>query len=276
MQPTRLSPIKIGIAVIPALLILSIIIALYLGATEEEPESRPIEGEVTQAEVLDYLTKMKRQIGPRRVGDAEGQLGLKQAAAMIQGTLGPENLGYEVTIVDQISANGLLWKTIAVRAGKREAAEKLCLAMPYGERDGDAASFGLGFAEYLTVHGVEVDLTLLFYPPLVEGDLDDWISERIEGFEEQMIIRLQGGGEPFSWAEIIPGERSNLVTLEQLTTRKGWAGNVILSPETGAVLTLKIGEQGQQILGGHASRLIQLMPFVRQLLSEGKALMREQ
>ena len=67
------------------LLIVSICIALYLGATEERQKSKPIEGQATVKEMADYLKKLNTQIGKRDIETPEGQKALRQTASMIEG-----------------------------------------------------------------------------------------------------------------------------------------------------------------------------------------------
>ena len=66
-EPSKTSAIKITLAVIPALLIVSVCIALYLGANADQEESEPIEGDITVPEMTDYLLKLNRLIGERSI-----------------------------------------------------------------------------------------------------------------------------------------------------------------------------------------------------------------
>ena len=90
---TRTSFIKIAIVVVPALLIVSIFVALYLGATEEQEKRGPLEGDITVSEMADYLNKYETFIGPREIGSEDGERAMRQALAITMGTLGQENLG---------------------------------------------------------------------------------------------------------------------------------------------------------------------------------------
>ena len=61
-EPSKISGIKIALAVIPALLIVSICVALYLGANADQEEAKPLEGDITVPEMSDYLLKLNNLI----------------------------------------------------------------------------------------------------------------------------------------------------------------------------------------------------------------------
>lgn len=265
-EPTRTSAIKIALVVIPALLILSICIALYLGANADQEESEPLIGEVTVPEMADYLKKLDTMIGVRDVETVSGQKALRQVAAMSLGTLGPENLGYEIFKTQIDSAGGLLWPTIWVNAGDRESKNPVVIAMPQEGR-GTAVAFGYGFAEYLTSHETKMGVRLVLYPPLVEGDLRAWIWARCGGEGEEMsgFVSITGGSErPLmsgfsfpeemqSFADSISGE--SYLDQELVPT-------LLESPELG----IELVEKGRLNREGHAQKLIRLMPFVKDLV----------
>ena len=150
-EPSKVSGIKITLAVIPALLIVSIIIALYLGANEEQEKQKPREGDVTIPELADFLEKLNHRIVERSFGSDEGVRGLKQTWSMIQGTLEPPNLGYEVFKKVEDIAAGKLWPTLWVNVGAAEPKEINVIAVPYGV-SGTPVAFSLGLAEYYTMH----------------------------------------------------------------------------------------------------------------------------
>ena len=95
-EPSKISGIKIALAVIPALLIVSICVALYLGANADQEEAKPLEGDITVPEMSDYLLKLNNLIGEREIGTEAGQKAFRRLNAMTAGTLGSENLGQTV------------------------------------------------------------------------------------------------------------------------------------------------------------------------------------
>ena len=225
-EPTRNSAIKIAIAVIPALLILSICIALYLGANAEVEERPPIVGEITVPEMTDYLRKMQSLIGARDLETKSGQQALRQIAATTMGNLGPENLGFEIFKSQSDAAQGLLWPTIWVQAGDRESENPVVIAVPQAE-SGTGIAFAYGFAEYLTSHQTKVGVRIVFYPPLYDEDLPKWIWDRCgaEGERVAGFIKVAGGGGEGDLAEFkVPAANQSLV--RELAEQTGWNGNV--------------------------------------------------
>ena len=243
--PSRTSAIKVTLAVMPALLIVSICIALYLGVNADQKESRPTEGDVTVPEMEGYLKKLNGMIGERSVETEDGQKALRQVAAMTMGNLGPENLGYQILKVQIDSAKGLLWPIIWINAGDRESKEPIVIAIPQAG-SGTAAAFAYGFAE---------------------EDLRDWIWERCGGENEKMagFLEITGNG-PRAEVSSLSFPEDKREFAETISQAKGWADN--LSPGVSAYPELKIelAEQGRLSREGHAQNLIRLMPLVKDLI----------
>lgn len=267
-EPTRTSAVKIIIAVVPALLIFSICIALYLGANADQEESEPIVGEVTVPEMADYLSKVHDMIGARDVKTAAGQKAFRQITAMTIGNLGPENLGYEIFKSQSDAAEGLLWSTIWVKAGDHESTNPVVLAVPQAE-SGTGIAFAYGLAEYLTSHETKVGVRIVFYPPLHDDDLPAWIWERCGAEGETMagFIQVSGGGKEMDLAELsAPAAKQSL--LKELAEQKGWAGNVRLQEKAAAYLKLRLSERHRITRPEHAQRIIRMMPLVKDLIEQ--------
>jgi len=238
------------------LLIVSICVALYLGATEERQKSKPIEGKATLKEMADYLKKLNNQIGERDITTPEGQRALRQTAAMIEGTLGPLNLGYDVSRTSKEIAEGFLWTTLWFDAGDLELEEITVIAIPYGE-GGTPVAFGLGFAEYLAGASTKAHLRVVFYPPVSESDL--WSRVSGEGERLARRIDLRGGAEHTTWANVYLAEESMA-----LLKNPAWAANVNLLPPLERV-TIELSEKGPMKTQQQADRLLRMMPVVRAL-----------
>jgi len=268
MHPTKNSAIKITIAVIPALLILSICIALYLGANEEQESSRPVEGQVTVPELADYLNKLNRGIEERGFFTEAGVQGLRGTAAMVQGTLGPANLGYRIHANQADSEQGLLWDTIWIDVGEAGAEAPVLMAVPYGE-SGTPVAFALGFAEYLTAHPLQAPLRIVFYPPIPNDDeLRGWVERRSNvGQAARDLLIVRGSGPENLWASV-SSPPSEARMLANLLGKKGWEGNVLFEDGPATQVTLKLGERGVASEEAHAQRLLRVMPFLKSLLDE--------
>lgn len=268
IQPSKNSVIKIGIAVIPAILILSICIALYLGANEDPEPNNPIEGEVTVSELEDYLNKLNGGIQERGFFSDAGIKGLRQTASMVKGSLGPENLGYRIHSNQADSEQGLLWDTIWIDIGEIGDDLPLLIALPYGE-GGTPVAFALGFAEYLTSHPLTSPLRIVFYPPIpTDDELKQWVEERSSvGQPAAGFLIVRGGGPGNLWASI-SSPRSQAGLISGLLGKKGWEGNAILEEIPSPHLAIKLGEQGDVSGEAHAQRLLRVMPLLKNLLDE--------
>lgn len=265
-EPSRTSAIKIALAVIPALLIVSICIALYLGANTDEEESRPTEGDVTVPEMEGYLKKLNGLIGERDLETEEGQKALRQVAAMTMGNLGPENLGYQIFKVQTDSAKGLLWPTIWINAGDPKSKEPVVVAIPQAG-SGTAAAFAYGFAEYLTSHETEKGVRIVFYPPLADGNLEEWIWKRCgeEGENMAGFLHVTGGGQKRGVSTLFVPEDQRAFA-EEVSQKKGWEGNLVPKVSTNQEIQVELDEQGRLSRSRHAQELIRLMPLVKDLV----------
>ncbi len=239
------------------LLIVSICVALYLGATEEREKSQPIEGQATVKEVADYLKKLNIDIGERDMTTVAGQRAMRQTASMIEGTLGSLNLGYDVFRKSDDVAEGLLWTTLWFDSGNKESNEVTVVAIPYGE-GGTPVAFGLGFAEYLASASLRNRLRVVFYPPVaVEG-----IWDRVSGEGETLVkqIDILGGAGHSTWGNFYLAEEE-VVRLKN----PAWLTNVNLLPAR-VVPTIELTEKGPMKTQQQAERLLRVMPVVKALV----------
>ena len=265
-EPSKISGIKITLAVIPALLIVSICVALYLGANADQEEAKPLEGDITVPEMSDYLLKLNNLIGEREIGTEAGQKAFRRLNAMTAGTLGSENLGYEIFRNQIDSVNGLLWSTIWIKAGDRESREPVVLAIPQASR-GSGPAFGFGFAEYLTSHQTEVGVRVVFYPPLFEGDLDDWIWERCgeEGESMKGFLMVTGDEEPNRSSRfLVPASLKGKI--DALSNSKIWDEEAKIEIGDHGVLEVRLGDDSLFSREEHSQRLIRMMPVIKELV----------
>lgn len=251
---------KLGLCLfgIFGLLIVSVIIALYAGATEEKQQSAPIAGQVTVKEMQDYLNKMNRVIGERSLEDAAGREALKQTASMIEGTLGTMNLGYDVSQSMKQQAKGLLWKTLWIDTGNALSNEVVLLEIPYGE-SGTPVALSLGFAEYLVEVNFERKVRIAFTPPVNTISLEERLLA--EGETVVRKIDLRGdGGEPH-WGEVSAGKLAEIVMADASWKEK-------FKVNTHEEMTMRVGERGALSSRGFAAQLIKIFPVLTQMLKD--------
>jgi hypothetical protein len=265
-EASKISGIKITLAVIPALLIVSICVALYLGANADQEEGEPPKGDVTVPEMSDYLLKLNNLIGEREISTEAGRRAFRRLNAMTAGTLGFENLGYEIFRNQIDSVNGFLWSTIWIKAGDRESREPVVLAIPQASL-GSGLAFGFGFAEYLTSHQTEVGVRIVYYPPLVEGDLDAWIWERCgeEGESMKGFVMVTGDPEPKrSPRFLVPASLEKKI--EELSSSKIWNEEAKIETGDYGVLEVRMGDDSLFSREEHSQRLIRMMPVIKELV----------
>lgn len=261
-ESSKVSGIKIALAVVPALLVVSIIVALYLGATADKEKSKPYEGEVTVDEMSNYLEKLHDAIGERRIDTEEGQRAFRQINAMTDGAF--QNLGYQVSRSQTDKANGLLWPTLWVDAGEEEDRDVVVVAIPQAE-SGTGPAFGYGFAEYLATHAPATKVRVVFYPPLVRGPLASWVWERCAGEEEQLkgFVKVTGS-DPDDRETVFSGPVDSGI-LTALKESKLWNETLRVGREATEGFEVALLEQGRVSRQEQALHLIRLMPVIKEL-----------
>ncbi len=250
------------------LLVVSICIALYLGANEEIEERPPAAGEVTISEMDDYLHKLTHLVGPRDLTTSSGQDALRSVAAMIDGTLGSSNTGFKIfKKVDP--AVDLLWQTLWIEAGNQDAKKVVMVSIPYGN-EGHEVAFALGFGEYLTKHRPNYKLKLVFYPPLPEVNRA-WLVERTISKRETLAgsISIKFSKAAPRWATLsLLGQEDRALrndTIFRDLSHRQWLENLtpLTSPtqEHDAEFTLHLDPTSPR--DGTPARFLRMLPVVK-------------
>ncbi|MGJ8675906.1 MAG: hypothetical protein ACSHX0_00165 [Akkermansiaceae bacterium] len=87
----------------------------YLNKKDEAKEQNVlIAHDMRVGDLEDMVEKFTDRIGVRELDTEAGRKGLQRAASMIEGSLGPQNLGFTVTRSSGEAAHGLLWKNLSV------------------------------------------------------------------------------------------------------------------------------------------------------------------
>jgi hypothetical protein len=137
---------------------------LYLrkqAAAEEEEQARFTTG-ISAAGLQDDVGKFLGFVGERHSASAGGVQGLKRAAAMIEGSLGPGNAGYRVERVAGPSLPGGRWPILIAKVkGKDEDLPPLWVVAAYDARQGSpgAEANATGVASVLAAaHAMAAEL----------------------------------------------------------------------------------------------------------------------
>lgn len=257
------------LAAIPALLILSICIALYLGATAKHETPAPQAGEVTAAGLADSVAKLTRLVGPRDLETPEGRQALKSAVAMAEGTLGTSNTGYE-TFQTTDPAVGLLWRTLWVDTGKTAESKTdqvLLLTANYGGR-GEETAFLIALGEFFTRNKPALTARTVFHPPLPGSDQTSWLRERVMADDEEFAGRVEivAGSESTQWATLsCPPKLAE--ALRGILKARRWDQAVNLIELAGLDhVQLTVHRHPVQPVEGTANFMVRLLPVVRSVL----------
>jgi len=117
-KPQRSRWVVAMLVISPVWLVVSAIFGLWKyqhDATKEEVfEPSKFTTPVKADQLADDMRKLVEIIGPRNLASDDGKRGLKRAASMIQGSLGPGNAGYRVELVKHVGGSGFEWPVIVV------------------------------------------------------------------------------------------------------------------------------------------------------------------
>ena len=117
---------KFAIMVLPIGVIIGTAVFMWMYYQKHKEESNEqqviVAAGIRLTDLQDMTSKFTDLIGPRGVDTQEGQVGLQRAAAMIEGRLGPQNMGFKVFRGEAEAVGERLWKSlwVDVRGGDQE------------------------------------------------------------------------------------------------------------------------------------------------------------
>jgi len=123
---------KVMLMILPVGVVLGTIIFMYMYFHNErrEEQNHAVIGAhgLRVSDLDDMVEKFADRIGVREVDSEEGRAGLKSAASMIEGRLGPQNMGFLVRKDDGEARHGLLWKSLWVDVRGQKSPERVIIA----------------------------------------------------------------------------------------------------------------------------------------------------
>lgn len=159
----------------------------------------------------DMVSKFSDRIGERNHTSEAGRKGLKQAASMIEGRLGPQNVGYNVSKGEGEAIGGLLWKSLWVDLrGSASPEEVVLVAVSYSgegkDADANCVSSVMMLASSMAREKSAKTLRFVFLPlALTMEQQNQWLVERclqkgetcvgIVGFQTMKTAPSAGGEE---------------------------------------------------------------------------------
>lgn len=174
MNEERHPPVrwKVVLVVVPAFLLVGTIGAVWWKIREGQSEVPDVRlamaaEDVSARELRDHYTKLSALVGRREWVSVEGRRAMRRVVAFIDGTLSPQNYGFDVRRGAAKTAADELWPSlwIDIRTADREEGAVL-VATPYDRGDLGVAAL-LAIANDLRDDELAAGVRFAFYP----GDL---------------------------------------------------------------------------------------------------------
>lgn len=179
---------KILLMVLPVGVVVGTIIFMfmyfYMERQDEKKQTVIVSHGLRVKDLEDMVDKFSDRIGERNIETEQGRDGLKGAASMIEGRLGPLNLGLTVSKSEGEAAHGLLWKSLSVEIlGEKNPEEVVFAAVSFSGpgKVADANSVSTMMMLASAVAREKPDRTLRFvFLPMNRPDTEQnrWLVER--------------------------------------------------------------------------------------------------
>jgi len=260
---------KVLLMVLPAGVVVGTIIFMfmyfYLEREEEKNHAVIVSHGLRVGDLEDMVDKFINRIGERDIDSEQGRAGLRSAASMIEGRLGPQNVGYPVRKCEGEPAHGLLWKSLSVEIiGMENPQEVIFAAVSYagegGVADANTVSTLMMLASSMAREDPERTIRFVFLPmDLPVAQQNRWLVERClkpgescagiiglqtmsrtpeTGESDWQISASTSTGQSW-WVAISEGKSGSMVPNEK--TPAVWLTHPAFSPTTW------VGQQGQRL-----------------------------
>lgn len=192
---------KILVIVLPVWLCVSGGIGLWLHFQQQEKERQEqkhaYRQDIRAESLADDWSKIVDRIGPRHESTDAGKLALQRIASMIEGALGLNNIGYEVSKVASRGDDQSVAPLLLADVMRRQTAEEIWVLVPYDSPShlprgqASASAVAVSFAVAQSLVGSDFSRNIRFaYLPAASAPLDQ---------RREMTARLQrlmkrGGG----------------------------------------------------------------------------------
>lgn len=175
-ETKKFSWAKCFLIVFPTWLLVSGGVGLYLHFQAEkkakEERVHAFQKKIDPQRMADDFRKFTEVIGARHHDSPEGVQGLKSMASMIEGSLGPSNMGYEVTKIPGVEINGNTLPLLTADVLRRQTNQETWLLVPYdsdptlprGSETASAVAVGFAVAQELIGQPLRHNVRFLFFP----------------------------------------------------------------------------------------------------------------
>jgi hypothetical protein len=168
--------VKILIVAVPIWLVISGSIGLWAHFHYEEKErleqAHVYRKDINAASLADDFAKITRQIGPRHHATENGRVGLLRMAAMIEGALGVNNIGYDIKKIAGSESAGIAAPLLVTDVMRRKTKEEIWVIVPYdspeampaGAASASAVSVSFAVAQSMVGQPIERNVRFLYIP----------------------------------------------------------------------------------------------------------------
>lgn len=202
-SPQRRIGMKILIVAIPVWLALSGGVGLWLHFHQQEKERQEqkhaYRKDIDEKSLADDFTKISRQLGARHHATEPARDALMRMASMIEGALGPNNIGYEVKKLAGKDRSGVSAPLLTVDVLRRKTEQEIWLIVPYDSPpelpvgQASASAVAVSFAVAQSLVGQTLDRNVrLMYVPMAFADEQDRLDTAAQ---VKRLISVQG--EPY-------------------------------------------------------------------------------
>ena len=123
---------KIAIMILPIGVVIGTAVFMWMYFAKHQEDSNEqsviVAPGIRMSDLDDMVGKFTDRIGSRTTETEEGRVGLRRAASMIEGRLGPQNVGFKVRKDEGIASHDLLWKSLWVDVRGVEKPEEVVIA----------------------------------------------------------------------------------------------------------------------------------------------------
>jgi hypothetical protein len=255
--------------------IVFMVMYFYLERKEEREHAVIISHGLRVSDLEDMVGKLTDRIGSRDIETEQGRVGLRRAASMIEGWLGPQNVGYPVKKSEGEAAYGLLWKSLSVELrGEKTPDEVVFVAVSYsgaGEvADANGVSTLMMLASAMAREKPAQTLRFVFLPmDKSPGEQNQWLTDRCLASGERCvgIIGLKtmekspetGAGD---WSVVAPTD-ADKAWWTYLSRGGSWSGRRASSPPSVWVTHTVFSSDAW--VGKKADRLVRTLDVAREI-----------
>ncbi|MBK1792708.1 hypothetical protein [Persicirhabdus sediminis] len=191
--------VKSLLMIFPLGIIIGIVVAMYLyfywERQDDEAQELYQNVEMTQESFADRVNKLHSMVGERKLTGEQTQKGMRSASAMVQGELGPNNVGYVIHEDDGFTQGGLIWKGTWVNVEGRVDKKQVVVVAASLQGDGklgDSSVVASLVALARQLSGQMPEHTIrIGFAACADDQLADWVRKDIIANDEKLIGIVQ-------------------------------------------------------------------------------------